>query len=79
MRHRDILATAAIATLVGFASLTSAGAIPIALPSAATALRDAYSAEASSPHASLIQHVGWHRHGWHHHDWHRHRWHGHWH
>jgi hypothetical protein len=78
MRSLKIVAVAAIATLAGFASLTSARAMPIAVPLATATVQHAFSGEAAAPRSGLIENVHWRR-GWHRHGWHGRRWHHHWH
>jgi hypothetical protein len=84
MRLPKNLAVAAIATLAGFTSLTGARAMPIAMPSAAATVQDAFSGEAVASRSGLIEDVrwrggrGWHRGGWHRGGWHGRRWHRRW-
>ncbi len=84
MRLPKNLAVAAIATLAGFTSLTGARAMPIAMPSAAATVQDAFSGEAVASRSGLIEDVrwrgdrGWDRGGWHRGGWHGRRWHRRW-
>lgn len=78
MRPLNVLAAAAITTIVAIASLTGARAMPIALPLSAATVQDAFSGEAVASRSGLVQDVRWRRRGWHRGGWHGRRWHRRW-